>query len=257
MSVYPDREIKFWFLPTASAVTSMSGTKIAPFFETKYRVVLFDYVGSGKSDKSAYSAERYSTLHGYKQDLLELCDALQLENIVFIGHSVSSMIGALASIERPELMQNLIMIAPSPHYLNEPGYEGGFEKSAIEGMLEMMELDYKEWAKFLAPLVMQNEDRVHLTEEFEALLCSNDPVIARRFAKATFLSDIRKELEEVSVPTLILQTRGDAIAPEAVGEYVHSKIPDSEYQLMEATGHSPHVSHAEETIVKIQEYLSK
>lgn len=229
--------------------------EIAPFFETKYRVVLFDYVGSGRSDKAAYSEERYSTLHGYKQDLLDLCDALQLENIVFIGHSVSSMIGALAAIERPDLMKNLIMIGPSPHYLNEPGYEGGFDKADIEGMLEMMEVDFNKWAEFLAPLVMQNQERPRLIEDFERVLCSNDPVIARRFAKATFLADVRGELEKVKVPTLILQTREDAIAPQAVGEYVHGEIPDSEFKLMDATGHNPHMSHAEETIEKICEYL--
>ncbi|WKA54736.1 alpha/beta fold hydrolase [Planococcus shixiaomingii] len=231
--------------------------KVAPAFEMKYRVVLFDYIGSGKSDKSAYSAERYSTLHGYKEDLLNLCDALQLKNIVFIGHSVSSMIGALAAIERPDLIKNLIMIGPSPHFLNEPGYEGGFEKETIDGMLEMMEVDYEGWAQFLAPVIMQNGDRPHLTEEFEQVLCSNDPVIARHFAAATFLADVRTDLEKVTVPTLILQTKEDAVAPVAVGEYVHSKIPDSEFTLMEATGHNPHVSHAEETIAKIKEYLEK
>ncbi|MCM3610020.1 alpha/beta hydrolase [Planococcus sp. MERTA32b] len=230
--------------------------KIAPAFESKYRVVLFDYVGSGDSDKSAYNKERYRTLHGYKQDLLELCDALSLENIVFIGHSVSSMIGALAAVERPELMKNLIMIGPSPHFLNEPGYHGGFERADIEGMLEMIKGDYNEFAKFLSPVVMQNAARPHLAADFEQLLCSNDPDVMSDFAEATFLSDVREELEKVDVPTLILQTRGDAVAPEAVGEYVHSRIENSEYILMDAEGHSPHVSDAEETISKIAEYLS-
>jgi sigma-B regulation protein RsbQ len=231
--------------------------QVAPAFEMKYRVVLFDYIGAGKSDKSAYSAERYSSLHGYKEDLLNLCDTLQLENIVFVGHSVSSMIGALAAIERPDLMESLIMIGPSPYFLNEKGYEGGFEKAEIDGMLEMMEVDFENWAQFLAPVIMQNEERPHLAEEFERVLCSNDPVIARHFAEATFLADVRAELEQVTVPTLILQTKEDAIAPVAVGEYVHSQIPKSEFALMEATGHNPHISHAEETIAKIQEYLSK
>lgn len=230
--------------------------KIAPAFETKYRVVLFDYVGSGKSDKSAYNKERYRTLHGYKQDLLELCDVLSLENIVFIGHSVSSMIGALAAIERPDLIKNLIMIGPSPYFLNEPGYQGGFERSQIEGMLQMIEGDYNEFAKFLSPVVMQNAERPHLATEFEQLLCANDPEIMRDFAEATFLSDVRKELEKVTVPTLILQTRNDAVAPESVGEYVHSHIPNSEFKLMQAEGHSPHISDSEETIRKITEYLS-
>lgn len=231
--------------------------KVAPAFEKDYRVVLFDYIGSGKSDKSAYSAERYSTLHGYKEDLLNLCDALQLDNIVFIGHSVSSMIGALAAIERPDLIKNLVMIGPSPRFLNEEGYVGGFEKAEIDGMLEMMEVDYESWAQFLAPVIMQNRERPHLAEEFEQVLCSNDPIIARHFAAATFLADVRADLEKVTVPTLILQTKEDAIAPVSVGEYVHSQLPESEFSLMEATGHNPHISHAEETIAKIQEYLAK
>lgn len=230
--------------------------QIAPAFEAKYRVVLFDYVGSGKSDKSAYKKERYQTLHGYKQDLLELSDALSLENIVFIGHSVSSMIGALAAVERPELMKNLIMIGPSPYFLNEPGYQGGFEKADIEGMLQMIEGDFSEFARYLSPVVMKNEDRPHLAADFEQLLCSNDPEVIRDFAEVTFMSDVRGELQKVKVPTLILQTRNDAVAPEWVGEYVHSRIENSEYRLLDAEGHNPHISDAEETIQKISAYLS-
>lgn len=230
--------------------------KIAPAFEMKYRVVLFDYVGSGKSDKSAYEKERYRTLDGYKQDLLELCDALSLENIVFIGHSVSSMIGALAAIERPELMKNLIMIGPSPYFLNEQDYQGGFEKAEIEGMLNMIKVDFNEFARFLSPVVMQNAERPHLAAEFEQLLCGNDPDVISDFAEATFLSDVREELKKVTVPTLILQTRNDAVASERVGGYVHSQIKDSEYHLMDAEGHSPHISDPKETISIISEYLS-
>lgn len=230
--------------------------KIAPAFEKNYRVVLFDYVGSGDSDKTAYNKERYRTLHGYKQDLLELCDALSLENIVFIGHSVSSMIGALAAVERPELMKNLIMIGPSPYFLNDSNYHGGFEKADIEGMLQLLKGDYNEFARFLSPVVMQNAARPHLATEFEQLLCSNDQEVMGDFAEATFLSDVRDKLQKVTVPTLILQTRNDAVAPEKVGEFVHSQIENSEYRLMDAEGHSPHVSDAEETISKIAEYLS-
>lgn len=229
---------------------------IAPAFESKYRVVLFDYVGSGKSDKTAYEKKRYRTLHGYKQDLLELCDALSLENIVFIGHSVSSMIGALAAVERPELMKNLIMIGPSPYFLNEPGYQGGFEQEEIEGMLQMIKGNYNEFARFLSPIVMQNAERPHLAAEFEQLLCANDPQVMSDFAEATFLSDTREDLAKVTVPTLILQSRNDAVAPESVGEYVHSQIDNSEYKIIDAEGHSPHISHAEETVSIIAEYLS-
>lgn len=231
-------------------------SEIAPAFENKYRVVLFDYVGSGKSNKSAYSTERYGTLHGYKQDLIELCDALELENIVFVGHSVSSMIGMLASIERSDLMDKLVMIGPSPYYINEGDYYGGFDRSDINELLDMMELNYKEWAKYLAPVVMQNADRPELTQEFEMILCSNDPFIARQFAEVTFTSDMREELKEVSVPTLILQPQFDAIAPPEVGRYVHESISGSQLVVMEAMGHNPHISDADETVKHIQSFLN-
>ena len=230
---------------------------IAPAFEEDYQVVLFDYVGSGRSDKSQYSPERYASLKGYAQDLLEVCDALDLKNIVFVGHSVSSMVGVLASIERPELMEKLIMIGPSPRYLNEPGYQGGFEKSDIDALLDMMEKNYNEWAKYLAPVAMGNDAGPELTADFERQLCCNDPLIARQFAEVTFTSDIRSELTKVSTPTLILQTLDDAIAPVEIGEYVHSKIPESEFVLMQATGHSGRINEPEETISYIKAFLSK
>ncbi|PSL36374.1 sigma-B regulation protein RsbQ [Planomicrobium soli] len=231
--------------------------EVSAAFEDKYRVVLFDYVGSGKSDKSQYSTERYNSLHGYKQDLLEVCEALDLEKIILVGHSVSSMIGALASIEKPELMDKLIMVGPSPRYLNEPDYRGGFDKEDIEDLLEMMEVNYKEWAKYLAPVSMQNPERPHLAEDLEKLFISNDPVIARQFAEVTFSSDVRKDLEKVTVPTLILQPKYDAIASPEVGEYVHRKISGSKFVIMDAMGHNPHISDAEETICRIKEYLAE
>lgn len=225
-------------------------------FEVDYRVVTFDYVGSGNSDKAAYSTERYSTLDGYKQDLLDVCEALEIEEMIFVGHSVSAMIGMLASIERPELMEKMIMIGPSPYYLNEPGYNGGFERSDIEELLDMMETNYKEWAKYLAPVVMQNEERPQLVEDFEQLLCSNDPLIARQFAEVTFTSDLRDKLDQVAVPTLILQPKFDAIAPPEVGRYVHDHINGSQMITMEAVGHNPHLSDSGETVKYIKAYLA-
>lgn len=225
-------------------------------FMADYKVVTFDYVGSGQSDKNAYSKERYSSLHGYKQDLLEVCDSLADDRFIFVGHSVSSMIGMLASIERPDLFSKMVMIGPSPHYLNEPGYHGGFDKADISELLDMMEVNYKEWAKYLAPVAMSNEDRPELAEGFEKLLCSNDPKIARQFAEVTFMSDVREELSKVSIPTLIMQTQFDAIAPLEVGQYVHDRIPKSRLIIMDAMGHNPHISHAEETITVIKEYLA-
>lgn len=226
-------------------------------FEVDYRVITFDYTGSGNSDKTAYSKERYSTLDGYKQDLLEVCEALEIEQMIFVGHSVSAMIGMLASIERPELMEKIIMIGPSPYYMNEPGYNGGFERTDIDELLDMMETNYKEWAKYLAPVVMQNEERPQLTEDFEQLLCSNDPMIARQFAEVTFTSDLRGKLDQVTIPTLILQPKFDAIAPPEVGQYVHEHIVGSQMIMMEAVGHNPHLSDSGETVKYIKEYLAK
>lgn len=230
---------------------------VAPAFSTDYRVVLFDYVGSGNSDKSRYSTERYDSLNGYAQDVIDVCDALELENIVFVGHSVSSMIGALASIERPGIIEKLIMIGPSPHYLNEPGYVGGFDKSDVDALLDMMEINYREWAKYLAPVVMGEASDSTITKNFENTLCSNDPVISRKFAEVTFTSDSRDMLGEITSPTLILQTQFDAIVPMAMGEYLHTKITTSEFVLMEATGHNPHLSYPEETVTCIKAYLTK
>ncbi|WKA57086.1 alpha/beta hydrolase [Planococcus shenhongbingii] len=222
----------------------------------EYRVITFDYVGSGRSDKGAYSQERYSTLHGYKQDLLDVCDSIGEGPFFFVGHSVSSMIGMLAAIERPELFSNLVMVAPSPYYMNEPGYQGGLDKTDIDELLELMGVNYKQWAKYLAPLIMLNEDQPELVDSFEELLCSNDPKIAREFAEVTFRSDVRAELKKLLVPTLIMQTRYDAIVPSEIGHYIHAQIPKSRFVVMKATGHNPHISDAEETVAFIKEYLS-
>ncbi|ARD48227.1 alpha/beta hydrolase [Sporosarcina sp. P37] len=229
--------------------------RLIPAFEKQYRVITFDYVGSGQSDKSAYTAERYETLSGYAQDVIEICDALNLKDILYVGHSVSGMIGVLASIERPDLMSKLIMIGPSPHYLNEPDYYGGFEREDIDELLDMMEMNYKEFTKYLAPIAMKNEDRPHLSAEFESMLYTNNPGIARRFAEATFMSDVREELSKVTVRTLILQPTEDSIVPLEVGEYIQQRIPNSELVVMQAKGHNPHISHPEETIRDIKRFI--
>lgn len=230
---------------------------IVPYFKEDYQVVLFDYVGSGNSDKSVYSAEKYNSLHGYAEDVIDVCDALGLQKIIFVGHSVSGMIGALASMKRPELIEQLIMIGPSPRYINEPGYQGGFDRSDIDELLDMMEVNYREWAKYLAPVASKNEDRPEVTERFEELLNANDPVIARQFAEVTFTSDIRSDLPNVTVRTLVLQTKEDAIVPGEVSEYIVEHIPNSSLVVMDAKGHNPHLSHPYETVLAIKEFLEK
>lgn len=232
-------------------------SNILPAFEKSYRVITFDYVGSGLSDKTAYSAERYESLSGYAQDVIEICETLDLNDIIYVGHSVSGMIGVLTSIQRPDLMKKLIMIGPSPHYLNEPDYYGGFEREDIDELLDMMEMNYKEWAKYLAPIAMKNEDRPQLSEDFETMLYTNDPGIARRFAEATFMSDVREELPKVTTRTLILQPTEDSIVPIEVGEYILKSIPNSELIIMKAKGHNPHISHPEETIKEITRFIEE
>jgi len=229
---------------------------VAPAFEDDYRVVLFDYVGAGGSDLAAYDAVRYSRLDGYAEDVLDVCRALELENVVLVGHSVSGMIAVLAANREPERFDRLVLVGPSPRYVNDPPYVGGFERADIEGLLEMMDKNYIGWANFLAPAIVKNPDRPELGEELTASFCSTDPVIARRFAEATFLADNRADLARVRVPALILQCTDDMIAPPEVGEYLHREIPGSTLRVMSATGHCPHMSHPEETIRAMREYLS-
>jgi sigma-B regulation protein RsbQ len=230
---------------------------VAPAFADDYKLVLFDYVGSGQSDLSAYDAERYSTLDGYAQDVLDVCHALDLRDIVFVGHSVSAMVGVLAARGEDERVANPVMVGLSPRYLNDPpNYAGGFERSDIEGLLDTMDRNYIGWANYLGPAIMANADRPELGQELTESFCSTDPVIARRFAEATFFADNRQDLAELRVPSLILQCSEDIIAPNEVGEYVHRELPGSTLRLMQATGHCPHMSAPEETIALIREYLS-
>lgn len=229
---------------------------IVPALEQKYKLILFDYVGSGHSDLDAYSTERYSSLYGYVQDLLELIEYYSLSNIIFIGHSISSMIGMLAAIQRPDYFKRLIMIGPSPCYLNDSnGYFGGFEKSDIIELLNMMEMNFSGWASFMAPLAMNNPEQPQFTKQLEQSFISTDPVIARQFAEVTFFSDYRAELGKLTTPTLIMQCAEDSVVPIQVGNYLHDNLQNSELVLMEAKGHYPHISHPEETLAAINEYL--
>ncbi len=229
---------------------------VAPAFEADYRVVLFDHVGSGGSDLSAYDPAKYGSLDAYAEDVLEICRELELEHVVFVGHSVSAMIGALASIADPDRFDRLVLVGPSPRYIDEEGYVGGFSRQDIEGLLDTLEANYLGWSSTMAPAIMGNPDRPELAGELAESFCSTDPVIARRFAEVTFLSDNRKDLSDVTIPSLILQCSADIIAPLDVGEYLHRHLPLSTLRVMRATGHCPHMSHPEETIEAIKEYLS-
>lgn len=228
---------------------------VYPTFSSRFQTILFDYVGCGKSDLSAYNTERYNSLNGYAQDVLEICEALDLRDVIFVGHSVSSMIGVVASLKEPDRFAHLIMVSPSPCYINQPGYEGGFELHDIDDLLETMDANYIGWANQLAPLIMGRPDQVELGEELTTSFCSTDPVIARQFAEVTFRSDNRADLPKVTVPTLILQCQDDIIAPLTVGQYLHKQLPFSTLQIMNATGHCPHLSSPTETTKLLDVYL--
>lgn len=231
---------------------------IVPHFSKQYQVVLFDYVGSGRSQLDQYDPVKYNDLQGYATDVIEVLEAMQLNQVIFVGHSVSGMIGLLASIRKPELFKQLIMLGPSPRYMNDlPDYFGGFDKSDIEELLTMMQMNFIGWASYLAPIVMQNADRKELAEELERTFCSRDPHIARQFAEVTFMSDCRANLPLATVPTLILQCSDDSIAPVEVGNYLHKQLKHSSLAQMEAKGHYPQLSHPQETIALISQYLAK
>lgn len=229
---------------------------VSPAFERDYKVILFDYVGAGLSDLDAYDPERYSNLAGYAKDVVEVCEALDLQNAILVGHSVSSMICLLASLQMPQRIKSIVMICPSPRYLNDlPDYKGGFERADIEGLLDMISRNQPGWANYLAGVVAKNPDQPALAEELEASFCAMDPPIAKRFAEATFLADNRADLQHFDKPCLILQCQQDSVAPLEVGDYLHKHLPKSTLRLMAATGHCPHMSHPDETIRLMQDYL--
>lgn len=230
---------------------------IVPLFEERYRIILFDYVGSGNSDITAYQSEKYSTLEGYKEDILDIIEEMNLQNIIFIGHSISSMIGMLAAIDRPDYFDKLIMIGPSPCYLNDAeGYIGGFERTDIEELFSMMEMNFAGWANYMAPFAMDQSKDSKLTKELENSFVSTNPRVAREFAEVTFFSDYRASIPLVEVPTLIIQCSNDSIVPIGVGEYLHKHLQNSTLQIIDARGHYPHISQPLETAKIILDYIT-
>jgi sigma-B regulation protein RsbQ len=227
-----------------------------PAFSEDHRIVLFDHVGYGGSDASAFDARRYSSLDGYADDVLTICDELGLSDVVFVGHSVSAMVGVLAAVARPERFASLVLVGPSPRYLDDEGYVGGFSEEDIAGLLEALDSNYLGWSSTIAPVIMGPE-HPELAEELTNSFCRTDPDIAAAFARATFLSDNRRDLERVRTPTLVLQSADDVIAPLSVGEYVHDRLPDSRFVLLDATGHCPNLSAPDETVAAIRAFLDE
>ena len=229
---------------------------VAPDFEVDHRVVLFDHVGAGHSDLSAYDPDKYSSLRGYATDVVEICRELGLTDVVFVGHSVSAMIGVLALQQAPELFAALVMVGPNPRYVDEDGYVGGFTRTDIIGLLDALDSNHLGWSSQMAPVIMGNPGKPELAEELTNSFCRTAPDIARQFARVTFLSDNRADLPGVGIPTLVLQCSRDVIAPDVVGSYVHECIPGSVLTQLDAEGHCPHLSAPEETTAAIRAFLS-
>lgn len=230
---------------------------ITPFLKESYRLISFDHVGSGQSDITAYRSEKYCTLQGYATDLVEIIEELELKDIIFVGHSISSMIGLLAAIDKPQLFKSLIMIGPSPCYVNEETYHGGFERSDISELLDMMEMNFAGWASYMAPIGMATDHAPHLTQELETAFVSTNARIAREFAEVTFLSDYRAQLPLLQVPALILQCAEDSIVPIEVGHYLHQHLTNSELVVLPVKGHYPHISQPTETVTEMVAYIEK
>jgi sigma-B regulation protein RsbQ len=228
---------------------------VAPAFADEYRIVLFDHVGAGGSDLAAYDRVRYGSLQGYADDVLEICRELDLTGVVFVGHSVSAMIGVLAAIAEPDRFDRLVLIGPSPRYIDDDGYVGGFTERDIDDLLGSLDSNYLGWSSAMAPVIMGNPDRPELGAELTNSFCRTDPQIARDFAGVTFRSDNRADLAKVPVPCLVLQCSEDVIASRPVGEFVHRQIPESAFVLLDAAGHCPNLSAPEETVAAMKAFL--
>jgi sigma-B regulation protein RsbQ len=230
---------------------------VAPAFADDFKVVLFDQIGAGGSDHSAYDPQKYATLQGYADDVVQLAEELGVRDGVFVGHSVSAMIGLLAIKQAPQLFAELVMVGPSPRYINDHAsdYVGGFDEAQIHELLDFLDSNHMGWSQAMAPVIMGNADRPELGEELTNSFCRTDPEIAKRFARATFMSDNRADLAGFPARTLILQCADDVIAPQCVGEYVHRALPNSELVLMQATGHCPNLSAPDETIAAIKAFV--
>ncbi|MDX6229772.1 MAG: sigma-B regulation protein RsbQ [Frankiales bacterium] len=230
---------------------------VAPRFADRFRVLTFDNMGAGGADPAGYDPVRHDSLDGYAEDVVQLCGELGVHDAVFVGHSVSSMIGALATIKAPGMFSRLVMVSPSARFIDEGDYVGGFTEPDIAELLDSLDSNYLGWSGAMAPVIMGNPDRPELGEELAASFCRTDPAVARQFARVTFLADNRADLSQVSVPTLVLQCSDDAIAPVAVGEYVRDALRDSTYVLLEATGHCPNLSAPEATVAAIEAFLAE
>ncbi len=231
--------------------------QLVPHFEASHRIVRFDHVGSGMSDLTAYTKTRYATLDTYAQDTLDIVEAFGAGAVTLVGHSVGATIAMLAAAQAQTSVANLVMIAPSPCYLNDGDYRGGFSRGDIDQLLEYLESNYIGWSAAYAPVIMGNPGRPELAEELDQSFCRMDPEIAKDFARATFLSDCRAVLPRVGVRSLVLQCSNDAIAPAFVGDYVARTMPNCRLAMLRATGHCPHQSAPDEVAAHIRAFLAQ
>ncbi|WP_378212528.1 alpha/beta fold hydrolase [Aquicoccus sp. G2-2] len=228
---------------------------VAPHFEASFKVAAFDYVGAGGSDAQAYDAAKYSTLEGYAADVIEIADELGIRDGIFVGHSVSAMIGALVEVQRPEIFSTLIMVGPSPRYIDDDDYVGGFSAGDIQELLHSLDENPLAWSAAMAPAIVGNPDHPQHGQELTESFCKLDPEIAKGFARATFTSDNRADLPKITARTLVLQCRDDIIAPVQVGEYVRDQIPNSKFVLLNATGHCPNLTAPDQVIAAIRDFV--
>lgn len=228
---------------------------ITPSFEDNFRIVLFDYVGAGNSDLSAYDPDRYGSLEGYAMDLVEICTELNLDNVIFVGHSVSSMIGLLAQKRKKELFEKIIFIGPSPRYLNAPGYPGGIDKEDLDGLLEVMDNNYLGWSQLLAPKIMGNPSQPELGDQLSKSFCATDPTIAKRFARVTFLSDNRSDLPYLNIPSLTIQCEEDFLTSKLVANYILEHTPKNQLTMLKSSGHCPHISDPKGVISAMKNFI--
>jgi sigma-B regulation protein RsbQ len=229
---------------------------VIPAFKDKYKIVVFDYVGAGGSDLSAYEDERYSDLSGYAQDVLDICSALALENVVFVGHSVSSMIGLIAVVKKPSYFRKIVFIGPSPRYTHDTDYVGAMERGDLEELLEVMDSNYLGWSASVAPVIVGNANSPELSEGLAESFCSTNPEIARKFARVTFLSDNRSDLARLNIPSLTIQCKDDFLASFTTAEYVFERTKGNEMVFLESTGHCPHLSDPENVIRAIENFIA-
>jgi sigma-B regulation protein RsbQ len=228
---------------------------VTPAFEADHKVVTFDLVGFGHSDLSAYDPQKYNSLRGYAADVVEVLRDLELSDVVFVGHSVSAMIGVLAYHRAPELFGAMVMVGPSARYVDDGDYTGGFSRAAVKELLDNLDANHLGWSAAMAPVIMGNPDRPELAEELTNSFCRTVPDVARRFARVSFLSDNRTDLAGIDVPVLVLQCSEDVIAPETAGRFVHENVPGSVFTQLAATGHCPHLSSPDETAAAIRAFL--